>query len=247
MLFMSATNPFLHQLAKSLPDIPRWVEARSMLLSGQAEIFGFNPAEPLNFVVSDPEVGLVAVVGRPLPQAIQEAVIAYQDEVILLTPPETSSHIAQALPTWTATPAWLHRLGDTPHLPYVSPGAVRLLAPAEIDSLTHLPADLQAELARARQYSPIAATFVGSQPVSFCYIAAQTETLWDISIDTLAEYRGQSYAALSVAFMIDRQRQQGQLPVWGAEETNLSSLRLAAKLGFEPVDQLIVFRPSVPF
>jgi hypothetical protein len=31
-------------------------------------------------------------------------------------------------------------------------------------------------------------------------------------------------------------------PVWGAEETNLPSLRLAARLGFVPVDELLVFR-----
>ncbi len=31
--------------------------------------------------------------------------------------------------------------------------------------------------------------------------------------------------------------------VWGADETNLPSLRLAAKLGFVPADEVLVFHP----
>jgi RimJ/RimL family protein N-acetyltransferase len=77
--------------------------------------------------------------------------------------------------------------------------------------------------------------------VSFCYAASVTETLWDISIDTLDEYRGQGHAALAVAFMVRRMARQGKRPVWGAEESNTASMALARKLGFEPVDRLIVF------
>jgi GNAT superfamily N-acetyltransferase len=78
-------------------------------------------------------------------------------------------------------------------------------------------------------------------PVSFCYGGSQTESLWDISIDTLAEYRNRGYAALCVAFLIEDFRRRGLEPVWGAVESNIPSMKLAAKLGFTPVDRLVVF------
>jgi RimJ/RimL family protein N-acetyltransferase len=33
-------------------------------------------------------------------------------------------------------------------------------------------------------------------------------------------------------------------PVWGALESNVPSMRLAAKLGFVPVDRVFVFEPT---
>jgi predicted GNAT family acetyltransferase len=82
------------------------------------------------------------------------------------------------------------------------------------------------------------------RPVSFCYAADETEGLWDISIDTLEPYRRQGYAARCVSYMIYEIRRRGKEPVWAAEETNLPSMRLAAKLGFVLVDGLLLFRPS---
>jgi hypothetical protein len=41
--------------------------------------------------------------------------------------------------------------------------------------------------------------------------------------------------------MIEHLRPLG--PVWGADETNLSSLRLAAKFGFVSADKVLVFHP----
>jgi hypothetical protein len=38
--------------------------------------------------------------------------------------------------------------------------------------------------------------------------------------------------------------EKGKQPVWGAEEWNRASLGLAARLGFVPVDELVVFHPA---
>jgi RimJ/RimL family protein N-acetyltransferase len=37
-------------------------------------------------------------------------------------------------------------------------------------------------------------------------------------------------------------RKLGKAPVWGALESNEASMKLAEKLGFTPVDRLIVFQ-----
>ena len=119
---------------------------------------------------------------------------------------------------------------------------MRLLAPSELAATDRWPPDLLAEFRVA--YSPIAASLADRRPASFCYAAAQIESLWDISIDTLEGLRNQGYAARCVAFMVERMESRGLQPVWGAEEWNRASLGLAAKLGFVPVDSLLVFRPA---
>ena len=58
---------------------------------------------------------------------------------------------------------------------------------------------------------------------------------------TLEDHRGNGYAGLSVAHLIHHMRALGKAPVWQAVEENPASLRLAAKLGFEPIDEMVLF------
>ncbi len=44
-----------------------------------------------------------------------------------------------------------------------------------------------------------------------------------------------------MAFMVERMRVLDREPVWGALASNVPSLRLAATLGFTPVEELVVF------
>ena len=90
----------------------------------------------------------------------------------------------------------------------------------------------------------MAATFADGNPASFCYVALETERLWDISIDTLADYRGRGYAALCAAYLIEHMLEKGKRPVWCALESNVPSRGLAAKLGFVPVGRIFVFEPA---
>jgi RimJ/RimL family protein N-acetyltransferase len=82
---------------------------------------------------------------------------------------------------------------------------------------------------------------IDARAVSFCYPCWQTEGLWDVSVDTLEQHRGRSLGMAAVRFMIDHMRREGRAPVWGALASNRASLRLAAKLGFVPVDRIVVF------
>ena len=76
-------------------------------------------------------------------------------------------------------------------------------------------------------------------------MAAETEGLWDISIDTLVGHRRRGHAARCAAFMIRHMRETaGKEPVWGALETNTASMNLAASLGFVVVDRFSVLEPD---
>ena len=79
------------------------------------------------------------------------------------------------------------------------------------------------------------------RPAAFCYAGAVTESLWDVSIDTLEPYRRQGYATRCAAFVIEQMRAAGKEPVWGSLFSNVASAQLAARLGFVPVDTIVVF------
>jgi RimJ/RimL family protein N-acetyltransferase len=230
-----------NRLAKALPDSPRYVETRAMLLADHCEIFGLDEAEDLTFVVSHHEMGLISVIGKPSGEAILRAVESGDGESDLLVCEDNLSHVETILPDWQSERAVLHRLGDSPSLPVVADGMVRFLREDEVSSLTGLADEVAEELAVAAKLTQIAATIVDNKPVSFCYAGAITETLWDISIDTREEYRNRGFAGLCVAFLIDHFNRQGKRPVWGSLESNSASMKLAAKLGFVAVDELFVF------
>jgi GNAT superfamily N-acetyltransferase len=236
------TSP-THVLADRLPDVPRWVEARALLRGGGCEILGLREEPDLSFVILDPEgLGGVIVAGAPADEAIRDAAARNTGGGSLVAPLEQAARIAKLLPEWTATRAILHLLGDAPRLPRVAPGQVRFVEAGELGALD-VPAELAEELAAGAEDSPIAATFVDGRPVSFCYAGGITETLWDISIDTLPEHRRRGYAALCVTHLIHHMRAMGKQPVWGSDVANPASWMLARKLGFVPVDEIALFEP----
>ena len=115
------------------------------------------------------------------------------------------------------------------------------LHPAEVEMLT-LPDELRDELGAAESAgTPIAAALAEGMPVSFCYAGSVTESLWDVSIDTLEPWRRRGYAARAARFEIARLLRFGRRPVWGAVESNAGSLGLASRLGFVPVDAVWLF------
>jgi RimJ/RimL family protein N-acetyltransferase len=228
-------------LAKHLPDIPRFVETRSMLLADLCEVFGFEGDDSSNFVLRNNEVGTISVIGQPAGEAILRAVDPDEGDGDVLAFEDNYAFVKTVLSHWSSEKAVLHLLGDSPTFPSVPDGMVRFLRPGEVNELTNLSDELAEELAVAARQTQIAATIVDDTPVSFCYAGAITETFWDISIDTVEGFRQRGLAALCVAFMIDYFGKQGKKPVWGAFVSNTASMNLAAKLGFVPVDELYVF------
>jgi len=270
---MTRDRDTLRRLAVSLPDIPRWLETRSILLSGDAEADGLREDAGTHFVVRDTVSGSLAVVGTPEAAAIREAVDASRGATEpLQCREENAGYVAPLLPGWQREAAVLHLLASSANLPkflvggtggmiatpYADPEAVpvpadrrldsvviRFISTAELASATGIPDDLRKELTIAVLRGRLAVTFVNGVAASFCYAGATTETLWDVSVDTLEPFRRQGYAGLSVAYVIDQMNRERKRPVWGAAESNEASLRLASKLGFRPVDRITVFwRPE---
>jgi GNAT superfamily N-acetyltransferase len=227
----------LRELARSLPDVPRWVETRGLLLCGRCSVV----TSPGGFLVRAMDGPLVCSVGRPDPEAVRAAVANPVPDLRVLTPPEDAEHLARVLAGWKESPATIHLLAPGAR-PAPDPQVdVRLLQDTSLLEL--LPESLQEEISWALPRATVAVAFANGLPGAVCYSCWETETLWDISIETVEELRRRGLARTCTAFMIEHMRERGKEPVWGAEDTNLPSLKLAAKLGFVPVDRLVLFSP----
>lgn len=220
-----------------LPDIPRWVEARHLVLKGEFEAFGLDTKPSLSVALRDCETGGAFVVGRPSDEAVLAAVAGSKGDLIAGS--EATAWLAELLPGWDFERAVLYRAANL-NLPDLD-GDVRLVDMSTIERFVAEP-DLLEELRDAADYTEIAASFVGEQPVAFCYSGTSTETLWDVSIDTLEAFRRQGHAKRVAAFMIRRMEARGFRTLWGSLVSNTASWRLAQTLGFVPVDEIVIFQ-----
>jgi GNAT superfamily N-acetyltransferase len=237
------------RLARLLPDLPRWVETRGMLLSGRCDVLAAAPPPACDFLVRGTDFGLLCVVGTPPSESLTSAAAAGFGRQALCVP-ESAEAVAAALPGWRRR-----------RFVILSPGGesldegggaveaelrVAMLSGRDAPRLRHLPEPLRLEIETALNVSHVAAAFEDDLPVSFCYSAYETETLWDVSIDTLEAHRRRGLARRCVLFLADHMERHGKAPVWGALAENAASRRLAESLGFAPVDEIAVFERTGP-
>ena len=215
--------------ALDLPDAPRWVEAHgiagdpaswSRALGGGLAVG--NDAARLAVVLGDADPAQVGALARELTGHTLLLAIERGDLVAA-----TGRAAARAL---------VHTLAAPEGVPDLE-GAVLLPDDAALD---HLPAALADELAAARGQRTIWSVFLDGLPVAFAYAPWRSARWFDVSVDTLVEARQLGLGRIVAAAMIRDERAHGREPVWGADEGNAGSLRLARGLGFVQVDELWV-------
>jgi RimJ/RimL family protein N-acetyltransferase len=189
-----------------------------------------------SFAVWNAADGLAAVVGQPDPGAILRAGEVCPE---VLAFPENVAFVRGVLSAFDAEPATiLQAPAEAPHAP-IHP--CRQLGLADLPLLDSASDALRAELQAALDsHTFVVAAFDGQRPVAFAYVAAETETLWDVSIDTIPSHRRRGFATSAVRYLITRMHEHGKAAVWGAARSNPASLALAHRLGFAAVDQLWV-------
>lgn len=228
------------ELARALPDVHRWVEARALLLAGACDVFEFRAAAELSAIVRDAEQTTLFVIGKPDASVVKTVLRRSPLVQEVVAGNEHVGVLGTLLSQWSYSTIIVHRLRDAGRLTNAS-GDVRLLDPALIPELK-IDADLKQELADGAEGSSISAAFVGGSPIAFCYAGAVTESLWDVAVDTVEAHRRNGHAGACVSHRVRLMREQGKEPVWQAELTNPPSWRLAGKLGFEPIDELAFFQ-----
>ena len=181
-----------------------------------------SDAAQLVVVIGDADPAGIAALAREVPRYTMLCAIERADLAAA-----TGRDVVRAL---------LHTLPDPDGLPMLE-GAVPL--PDGV-SLAHLPEPLAEELGAVRGRRTIWSAVLDGVPVAFAYAPWRSAAWFDVSIDTLASARQLGLGRLVAAAMIRDERALGREPVWGADEGNLASQRLAHSLGFVKVDELWV-------
>lgn len=237
MVERTTTSPVAVALTR-IPDLPRWIDTRGMLLSGRSVVFAPSGAE----ITAVPDSALASIVGRPPAESIRDVVLELSGDVNVLSQMEDADYVMAALGGWRRQRVIVHVLPAVmPREQDLDPKA-RVFNRRTAPGVDHVPEHLRRELLDAlngRTVSrfvpgalpasgavvsgltvPMAAVWADGRPVSFCYPVWQTETLWDVSIETLAPYRRQHLGARAARTLIRYMRRTGREPVWGALETN---------------------------
>jgi hypothetical protein len=230
VLAMTAARAAVQAL---VPDAPEWVEARAMALDDDA----WALPSAGGFVIGSDAARLMFVAGGAI---VRDAIAALAPRPgwTMLAAIDRDDVVASARAVGrTAARAAIATLAEPDELPDLD-GATFL---ARDDDLTHLlPAlaeELDAALARGKQ---VWCARVDGRPVSFAYAPWRSERWFDVSVDTAPGYRQLGLATVVASAMIRGEYAHGREAVWGADESNTGSLRLARRLGFAPVAALWV-------
>jgi RimJ/RimL family protein N-acetyltransferase len=219
------------------------VETRALLLLDRSEIW----EDDGGCVVRDPDLQLIALIGRPRLSLVARVSRRSSEPSTVIAPMGNFDYVAEGPAEFQDGKA---RVGVLPP-GYVFSSSLeeedcmRRVSRSDRDRFSGLPLRLQREVGDRLGECPMMAAFVEGKPVSFCYAHHETETLWDVSIETLEEFQRRGLATRCFHGLASRMaKKRGKLPVWGAMEDNLASIRLAEKLGFVWVTDLAVFEKS---
>lgn len=255
-----------------VPDRPRWIDTRGMLLSGRSVVFAPSGPADADLITAVPDAALASIVGRPPIASVRKAVSSLAGDVNVLSQMEDADYVAAALTGWRRQRAIIHVLPSALKWERDTDTGARIFSRQTAPRFDHVPEHLRRELLDAlngrtvsrfvpghlprssslvsRVTVAMAAVWADGRPVSFCYPVWQTETLWDVSIETLPAYRGQGLGGRAARTLIRHMRATGRAPVWGALETNTASRALAARLGFLETAGIAVFTaassPAMP-
>ena len=216
--------------ALDLPDVPRWVEAHGIASDPE----GWRQPVGAGFAVGHDAAKLIVVGGEAEADKVAELATMWRHHTLLFAiEREDIAAAVRAGGARTIERAILHTLADPDTLPELDGATV-------LERFDSVPAPLRDELAWGARHGPVWSAWVDGEPVSFAYAPWRSAKWFDVSVDTLSGARQLGLATVVSAAMIRDERTRGREPVWGADEGNVASLRLAKRLGFEPVDELWV-------
>lgn len=217
-------------LAALLPDTSAYVDTRGLLLSRPCEIFGQAPGSG-DFVARAYAAELICVAGSPSAKAIRQAIKKSGPEVTVLCNRDNADVVAAVLSGWQQSAAILHELSPLAEIQSHSDCSGGFISPEQIEAIAPLAPDLAGELEREFAFTAIAAAFVDGQPVSFCFPALETESLWDVAIETLPAFRRRGYAAACFRFLQAHMQKEGKRPIWGGRSREHGFLAARPQIG----------------
>ncbi|MGD9720712.1 MAG: GNAT family N-acetyltransferase [Pirellulales bacterium] len=223
---------------RSIPDMPNRVEFRAVALDAASTIFRSGRG----LLLVDARQTTVCVLGEVTMANLTSLVRSRNIDCELVAEERAVAALRDELDWHSARIATLAGPWQPPRNAHARL-AVRPLRAN--DPLEHLPDDVQQEIARFRDACTVFVGVVDGRVVCVAYAPWASESWADIGIDTHEEFQNQGIGTQVAAALIESILAAGKQPVWGAEEDNGASLRLADKLGFRtPAGRLWVAEGS---
>lgn len=124
------------------------------------------------------------------------------------------------------------------------PFQIRILSPSEFKEL-YLPQWSNALCEKRKELDSIAAGAYDrkGQLIGLAGASADCETMWQIGVDVLPEYRRCGIAAALTGNLAAEILQKGKVPFYCAAWSNLSSVRTALRCGFRPAWAEVTAKP----
>lgn len=127
---------------------------------------------------------------------------------------------------------WLPDLETLRALP--CPYETRLLHPADFESL-YLPEWSNALCEKRKHLDMLAVgAYDGEKPIGLAGCSADSDTMWQIGIDVLPEYRRQGVASSLTSILALEALHRGMAPFYCCAWSNVASARNAIRAGFRP-------------
>jgi RimJ/RimL family protein N-acetyltransferase len=182
--------------------------------------------------------------------ALWEWMRAHQPQGEVGTIPEDGDVVEACPPEWTIENAVMHRLpeewGDAdyerlaretkPSAAYADVEVRRVESPEQV---AHFPVMTGEWLNLMIASGTVWGVRRGGEVLAIAGADIETESLTELSVETLKEHRGHGLVGVaSVALICDFWR-RGKETLWVAHDQNAASLRAAAKLGYQPAAQVM--------
>lgn len=225
----------LPDIFSQIPDLPRWVDARGLLLSRRG--FLVDAADGCRVVCGRADRLIVPVtfdLTREL-DAIAAREIAGPATILLQEVMLPSAR--WLLQDWEAVPATVYALQPERAREWRMPQwHTSPISPSQLEAAQHLPNSLRATLLDVQSRSPVWAATAEGQPLAFAWSVTSTEAWFQVWVETVESARGKGLGrAAAMGLIVDRVL-RGLRPVLRVAGTNLAGARLARRLGFEAVD-----------
>jgi hypothetical protein len=209
-----------------------------MLLRGNAVALAGDQAG--DWVLCDAVNHLIYLAGQPGVDLLRRGLDLCPEAAAIIASSGHAGTVAGVLTDWTCDRIRVHTLGGR-RLQRPAAASVAWLRPSEIATIDAGDRLLRETLMDASRHAPIAAARVDGTPVSFCFASSQTETFWNVSIETPERFRRKRFGSTCAAWLIEHYLASGKQPVWGAAESNPASRRMAESLGLVECGQLALF------
>ena len=229
-------------LVSALPDGPSWVETRALLLSGTAIVRSAAGGD--GAVVLDPALPSGFLAGRADAALLRDVAATAAADFELVVQADAIGAACAALPGWTLSTATVFSLTS----PWTTAGdgeataATVVCAPPDERWLARVPEDDEVRFYAAMAEAIALALVDGDVVAAVCAAGDVTETLWDVGIDTVPEHRRAGHGTAAFRALAAHMAAAGKQPVWCAEDDNVASMAMAARLGFAPVDRIGILR-----